>query len=219
MPQLLDHVHPAHCPATPAWRGMRRLSCAVAMAAAATGAHAASISVQVTDAAGKALPDAAVYLESKEARAAVKPGLEKTIAQVGMQFSPRVSIVTVGTAVAFPNQDKVRHHVYSFSPAKNFELKLYAGTPASPVVFDRSGIALLGCNIHDNMAAWVVVVDTPYHGRTGADGRVVLEGVPSGSYQLRAWHSSQPVGNAASEQAVAVSEATAPVSVKLKDAR
>jgi plastocyanin len=180
---------------------------------------AASLTVQVMDSAGKPLADAAVFLESKEARAAAKPGREVAVEQVALQFKPRMSIVTTGTAVSFPNHDKVRHHVYSFSPVKNFELKLYTGTPATPVVFDRSGIALLGCNIHDNMTAWVVVVDTPYFGRTGADGRVALEGVPRGSYQLRTWHTSQPVGAPASEQTVAVADSNPPVTVQLKDAK
>jgi hypothetical protein len=107
------------------------------------------------------------------------PGVE--IAQADKQFTPAVTVVTVGSAVSFPNRDTVRHHVYSFSPAKTFELKLYIGTPANPVVFDKPGIAVLGCNIHDTMAAWVVVVDTPHHGLTAASGRVRLADVPPGS--------------------------------------
>jgi hypothetical protein len=67
----------------------------------------------------------------------------------------------VGTSVHFPNRDSVRHHVYSFTPAKKYELKLYTGTPANPVVFDRAGVVPLGCNIHDRMSAHIVVVDTP----------------------------------------------------------
>jgi diguanylate cyclase (GGDEF)-like protein len=138
------------------------------------------------------------------ARAAARPlpGLE--IAQVDKQFVPRVSVVPVGSAVQFPNRDKVRHHVYSFSPAKTFDLKLYIGTPANPVVFDRSGIAVLGCNIHDKMVAWVVIVETPYFGRTDAQGRLRLDNVPPGSYQLRTWHADLPVGAAALEQPLSV---------------
>ena len=88
------------------------------------------------------------------------------MAQKGKQFDPTVLVVPVGTSVGFPNRDTVRHHVYSFSPVKTFELKLYSGVPANPVVFDKIGIAVLGCNIHDAMTAWVVVVDTPYFGRS-----------------------------------------------------
>lgn len=113
-------------------------------------------------------------------------------------------IVTTGTAVTFPNRDMVRHHVYSFSPTKKFELKLFAGTPANPVVFDKSGIAVLGCNIHDNMAAWVVVVDTPFYARTDSLGLAGLADVPAGSYRLRVWHSRLPVGAPAADQALTV---------------
>lgn len=177
---------------------------ACALAGVAGAAGAASVEVQVFGQDGKALPDAVVFLESRDARAAVRPLAGSEIAQVDKQFVPRVSVVPVGTAVQFPNRDKVRHHVYSFSPAKTFDLKLYIGTPANPVVFDRSGVAVLGCNIHDRMVAWVVVVETPYFGRTDAQGRLRLDNVPPGSYQLRSWHADLPVGAAAAEQALAV---------------
>jgi hypothetical protein len=117
--------------------------------------------------------------------------------------------------VLFPNQDTVRHHVYSFSPTKTFELKLYAGVPANPVIFDKVGIAVLGCNIHDNMVAWVLVVDTPYFGHTDAQGKLALDNVPNGSYKLRTWHSTLPTGAPAAEQAQAVGAAPAVVLIKL----
>ena len=147
------------------------LACLAAAAGVAFAAHAGTVDVQVTDAAGKPLAGAAVFLESKEARAASKPGPAVDVVQINRQFQPMVTVVPVGTAVNFPNRDTVRHHVYSFSPVKKFEIKLYVGTPAAPVVFDNPGIAVLGCNIHDTMAAWMVVVETPHHGLTGADGR------------------------------------------------
>lgn len=78
--------------------------------------------------------------------------------------------------------------MYSFSPAKTFELKLYAGVPEMPVLFDKPGIAVIGCNIHDQMAAWIVVVDTPLYGLTGADGRTRINAVAAGSYRLKVWH-------------------------------
>ena len=107
-----------------------------------------------------------------------------------------MTLVTVGTKVAFPNFDTVRHHVYSFSQAKTFELKLYAGVPAAPVVFDKPGLAVLGCNIHDRMAAWVVVADTPWFARTGADGIARIEGAPAGAYRIAAWHPGLPANGA-----------------------
>jgi plastocyanin len=190
----------------------------VLAAACPLAASAASVELRVTDAAGKPLPDAVVFLESKEAQAAVKPAAVE-IAQVARQFTPQVTVVPVGSSVSFPNRDTVRHHVYSFSPTKKFEIKLYVGTPTAPVVFDQPGIAVLGCNIHDSMAAWVVIVDTPYHARTGADGRVTLPQVPAGSYRLRAWHASMPPGAPATDQALMVETAPVQATVKLAGAR
>lgn len=167
---------------------------------ALAGAEAATLEVEVLGRDGRPLPEAVVFLESASARGASRPLPGVEVEQAGKRFTQRVTVVTVGTAVSFPNRDTVRHHVYSFSPAKTFELKLYIGTPANPVVFDRPGIAVLGCNIHDTMAAWVVVVETPHHGLTGATGRARLAEVPPGSYRLRAWHADLPPGAPALEQ-------------------
>ena len=170
---------------------------------------AGSVQVDVRDAVnGQPLDQAVVYLESADARRQVRPMQGVTMAQQKKQFVPAVLVATVGTEVQFPNLDAVRHHVYSFSPAKKFEIKLYKGKDASPVLFDQPGVVLLGCNIHDNMVGWIVVVDTPHHAQTGVDGtvpgRVRLDGVPAGSYQLRVWHPRQPVGDPALQQALQV---------------
>lgn len=167
-------------------------------------AHAATVSVQLQDAGGKPLPEGVVFLESREAKLLSKPLAGVEMAQVARQFTPRVLVVPAGTAVHFPNRDTVRHHVYSFSPTKKFELKLYTGTAASSVVFDQPGIAVLGCNIHDNMSAWVVVVETPYFAQSDSKGAVTLRDVPAGNYRLRVWHPGLAVGAPAAEQALAV---------------
>ncbi len=179
---------------------------------------AATVQVQVSDASGKGLADAVVFLESREAKLASKPIAGVEIAQVAKQFSPQVTVVPLGSAVQFPNRDTVRHHVYSFSPAKTFELKLYTGTAANPVVFDRTGIAVLGCNIHDNMSAWVVVVETPYFSRSADGGRAALANVPPGSYRLRVWHSTLPVGAPSLDQALVVGATDPVVAVRLTGA-
>ena len=153
-------------------------------------AQAANVNVVVTDAAGAPLADAVVMLEPVGARLPVKPMAGVQIAQRDQQFSPAVSVVTVGTPVLFPNQDTVRHHVYSYSAAKTFQIKLYAGVPHTPIVFDKPGIAVLGCNIHDSMIAWVVVTDTPLWARSAAGGRARVADVPPGAYQLHVWHAS-----------------------------
>ena len=191
------------------WRTPQALLCAFITL------PAAALDVLVTNPAGQALPGAVVFLQSQEARAAVRPTVGVEVAQARSRFVPEVTVVTVGSAVSFPNRDTVRHHVYSFSPAKKFEIKLYVGTPAAPVVFDQPGIAVLGCNIHDQMAAWVVVVDTPWHGSADANGRVQLPQVPAGTYTLRAWHASLAVGTPPIGQALRV-DASSPAQVQVK---
>jgi plastocyanin len=178
-------------------------------------ASAGSLRVQVLDSAGKPLKGAVVSLVSDAARRAVRPLPEQEISQENKQFVPAVRVVTVGTLVRFPNRDSVRHHVYSFSPAKKFEIKLYAGTPAAPVLFDQPGVAVLGCNIHDQMVGWVVVLDTPYFAQTDAQGQALLEGMPAGAHQLRAWHARLPVDVTPPQQAIALTEGDSTATVRL----
>jgi plastocyanin len=176
---------------------------ALALLATTVLARAAPVTVQVADAQGKPLAGAVVYLESPDAARAARPMPRARIVQAQRQFTPQVAVVTTGTAVDFPNHDTVRHHVYSLSPAKRFELKLYIGKPEAPVVFDRAGVAVLGCNIHDAMVGWVVIVDTPYFARTDDTGRATLE-APAGAYRLRTWHTDLAVGAPALDQALSV---------------
>lgn len=177
-------------------RRLRRLRCGApfaVMAALAAPAllAAAPLTVSVSDAAGRPLAQAVVYVLLRGVAQSAAPGATAQISQRERQFQPQVSVVQTGTAVAFPNFDTVRHHVYSFSPIRKFELKLYSGTPAEPVVFDKAGTAVLGCNIHDRMSAFVHVVDTPLFAQTGADGKATLD-VPAGEHRLRAWHARLP---------------------------
>ena len=101
-----------------------------------------------------------------EGKAPPPPSRRAVLDQKNRMFVPHVLPIQTGTAVTFPNSDNVRHQVYSFSPAKKFQLPLYAGTPAAPVVFDKPGVVTVGCNIHDQMSAYIVVVDTPYFALT-----------------------------------------------------
>lgn len=193
----------------------RALALACLCAGMAVGARAAGVQVEVLDAAGRPLPDAVVFLESAEARRLVRPLAEQEMSQEKKQFLPSVLVLTTGTEVRFPNRDTVRHHVYSFSPAKKFELKLYAGTPANPVRFDQPGVVVLGCNIHDHMVGWIVVLDTPYYAQTQAAGAAQMADVPAGSYRLRAWHPRLAVGAPALEQALTVPAGGAAATVRL----
>jgi plastocyanin len=179
-----------------------RLGLAGVLALVADGA-AAALTVQV-EARGGPLPDAVASLHSEAAVAAVRAGTAEMDQREG-QFLPRVLPVVVGTEVAFPNSDKVRHHVYSFSPAKRFELPLFSGRAATPVRFDRPGVATLGCNIHDWMIAYVVVLDTPYFARTADDGRAALQ-APPGRYRLRVWHERLGSGRDAFEREIEIGD-------------
>ncbi|PPT86025.1 methylamine utilization protein [Xanthomonas arboricola] len=153
---------------------------------AASCALATPLSVTVVDANGM-LVDAVVSLEP--ARPVAASGTPRTVEmdQVNSQFVPAVLAVRTGTLVRFPNNDQIRHQVYSFSAAKRFELPLFQGSTAAPVRFDQAGLVTVGCNIHDWMLGYIVVVDTPYFGKTGSDGRVQLD-APAGNYTLRVWH-------------------------------
>jgi plastocyanin len=163
--------------------GLFGLVCALGV----MGAGAADLQVRVENASATSLADAIVYAVPVTPAVRTAPA-KATIDQVNRQFVPRVSVVQTGASIEFPNSDNIRHAVYSFSPAKTFTLKLYAEKPANPVVFDKSGVVVLGCTIHDHMIAWVVVVDTPYFGHTDQSGAATLAALPPGDYRLYAWH-------------------------------
>ncbi len=150
-------------------------------------AGAASITFSVTDKSNAPLDDAVVYATLVPVAGLSKPARGGIVDQVSKEFVPYVTAVQTGTLVSFPNKDDIRHHVYSFSPAKTFELKLYSGTPSTPVLFDKPGPVVLGCNIHDWMLAYVYVVDTPHFAKT-AKGSARVEGLAAAEYELRAWH-------------------------------
>lgn len=110
------------------------------------------------------------------------------VAQQALTFIPFVSAIAVGSQVDFPNFDRTRHHVYSFSPAKVFQIQLYADTPEAPITFDKTGIVALGCNIHDYMQAFIYVGHTDLVAVTDENGQAVLPQLAAGSYQLLLWH-------------------------------
>jgi plastocyanin len=174
-------------------------------------AWSAVLSVSVTDAAGKPLEGAVVTVSVAGAPKVAPSGASAEMTQQNRQFAPRSLIVQAGTSVHFPNLDTVRHHVYSFSPAKTFELKLYAGTPSAPVVFDKTGVVVIGCNIHDRMSGWIVVVDTPYFAKTDAAGQARID-VPDGEHLVRVSHPQQPDGSVPFEKRA---RAGAPIAVRL----
>lgn len=108
--------------------------------------------------------------------------------QIQEQFVPKLLVVEVGSQVDFPNSDAVLHHVYSFSETKRFELPLFHGRVHPPVIFDAPGLVIVGCNIHDHMVGHILVVETPWHGITDAQGTVTFEGVPEADYRVELFH-------------------------------
>ena len=159
----------------------------VALLVAGGRVYAGDIEATVTAPSGRPLADAAVVLEPVSGSMPERHSTV-TIAQRDRELVPYVTVAQTNTPIEFPNQDPFKHHLYSFSPAKTFEIKLYAGKPAKPVVFDKPGEVALGCNIHDWMEAYVYVVDTPYFAKTDATGHARIAGVPPGSYRLKWWH-------------------------------
>lgn len=141
----------------------------------------------VTDASsGAPLEDAVVEVLHPGTSPAA--GEASQVMQRDAAFIPQVSVVAVGSRVSFPNRDTTRHHVFSFSPAKVFDLELYLQETPPPVIFDQAGVVVLGCNIHDHMQAFIVVSDAPGIAMTGVDGRVTLSDLPQGRHPLRVWH-------------------------------
>ena len=195
-----------------------RATLVIGLLLAAGSGTAATLAVDILDASGKPLADAAVYAEPEGALPALKSGKTVDIEQKGRKFIPTVTVIQTGTNISFPNNDTVRHHVYSFSPAKVFELKLYSGEPANPVHFDKPGTVVIGCNIHDQMAAYIHVVHTPYFTKSDAAGKAKLEGLSPGKYRLKAWHYGLPAGAPVHEQALVVtaSDASASISLNVK---
>ena len=159
----------------------------IALAAAPAAAGDLAVQVRAANGAGVANAVVTLYPGGRASPPAAGRG-NFEIAQRDLQFSPFVLVVPVGAQVSFPNFDDVRHHVYSFSPVRRFELRLYAREQTRSVRFERPGIVPLGCNIHDNMIAFIDVVDTGFAARTDSAGRANFTAIPGGPVLVRVWH-------------------------------
>ncbi|MET3107416.1 plastocyanin [Oxalobacteraceae bacterium GrIS 2.11] len=191
------------------------VSSVMAMLFYSTTSRSASLSVQVADSSGAPLENAVVYAEPLAGEVKLKRVPPVEISQVKRQFVPLVTVIQAGTEISFPNYDSVKHHVYSFSPAKHFDLPLYSGKAAEPQLFDKVGTVVLGCNIHDKMLAYVQVVNTPYFGKTDAAGKVRLVGMEAGKYVLKAWHFNLPPLDQTVAQSITLVEGDNAASFKL----
>lgn len=180
-----------------------RFAAAVLLSSQAFVASAGTLNATVLDQKGKPVEGAVVMLLEAKGRFKA-PKKAAVMDQVGKKFAPHVLPVLAGTKVEFPNQDEIHHHVYSFSKPKRFDLPLYKGKPAEPVVMDSTGVVKLGCNIHDWMSAHILVLPHPYFATTGADGKASIEGVPAGKHKVGVWSPRRKEEPAASAQELSV---------------
>ncbi len=172
-----------------------------------TAAHAAGVTGRVTLARGTA-GEAVVYLEGS---APARPLTHAIVDQRDKMFEPHVLVVTRGTTVRFPNNDTVFHNVFAYFQAKKFDLGMYPRGATKSITFDKTGLVVLLCNVHSDMSAYIMVVDTPYYAVTDGQGRFRLPNVPPGAYTLHAWHES----GAMLTQTVTIGGQTAPLTLTL----
>tara|TARA_R110002073_G_scaffold89873_1_gene212638 strand:- start:420 stop:1067 length:648 start_codon:yes stop_codon:yes gene_type:complete len=151
------------------------------------GTLAASLSAVINDQDGNPVDDAVIYIELVNGERPTYSAANFDVDQLDKTYVPHVRVITKGSTVSFPNSDDIRHHVYSFSDARTFELPLYIGTPAQPVLFDEPGVVDLGCNIHDFMRAYILVLETPFFAKT-VGGQLQLDGFADGTIDLMIWH-------------------------------
>ena len=183
------------------------LTLAVLLPTATFAADVPSISGRVVGADGTGIPEAVVFVETPVPPSVA--GAQATMDQINKTFVPGLLPIVVGTRVHFPNHDQIHHHVYSFSRTKSFELPLYKGEDAAPVLFDKVGVVKVGCNIHDWMSGIILVLPTPYFAVTDEDGRFTLSDLPHGTYKLAAWHAQSKAKPEDTQQSIAVSNAAA----------
>lgn len=151
---------------------------------------AATLELTVLDRDSRSVADVVVvaHLQGAPVTGQSEPRATAIMDQIERRFVPYILVVQAGTSVAFPNSDNVAHQVYSFSAPKRFQLALYRGHAHPPLVFDKPGLVVLGCNIHDDMLAYIYVTPSPYFGKTGGDGKLVLDALAAGNYELRLWN-------------------------------
>ena len=156
--------------------------------AACGSSYAADLNVSVLDPSGHGSVGIVLVAEPQFDLPARRVSRTVIMDQRQKQFVPNVLVIQAGTGVDFPNSDQIEHQVYSFSQAKTFQLSLYAGHKYPPIVFDRAGLVVVGCNIHDQMIGYIYVTDSPYFGRSDEAGQWTAHDLPPGKYRISAWH-------------------------------
>ena len=179
-------------------------------------AFAATLSVQVSDSAGRPAPDAVVSVVPDDNRQLPSHlPVKSIIDQRHETFIPLVVVVRKGGSVVFTNNDVTTHHVYSFSPIKQFEFLMPKGQVSSPLVFDQPGVAAIGCNIHDQMIAYVYVGDSPFAALTDLTGEATITDLPTGHYRVEVWHPALAPGSKAPSGALAIGEGNAKLKLEI----
>ncbi|MFL6736747.1 MAG: methylamine utilization protein [Sphingomonas sp.] len=194
-------------------RGLLLFAAGITLAAPAS---AAALTVRVVDAAGRGVRDAVVALYPSAGARAPRPGGRFVVSQQNLQFHPFLTIVPVGADVSFPNFDNTKHHVYSFSPSKRFELKLFAKDQSRTVHFDKPGIVALGCNIHDQMSAFIFVADSAWTARTNAQGLAIFNDAPGAPGRVTVWHPYLRAPGGSVQQALSAGQRGLNFSVRLR---
>ena len=195
---------------------MRIILFALALAGATSPLAAAPLSVRVVDNSGRPVRDAVVTFNPSTGARAPRTGNRYVVSQKNLKFQPFLSIVPVGAEVSFPNFDPTKHHVYSFSPAKRFELKLFARDQSRAVRFDKPGVVALGCNIHDAMSAFIFVTNSAWTARTNAQGVAVFADAPSAPGRLVVWHPYLRSPGGTMQQGLAAGQRNASFSIRLR---
>ena len=194
-------------------RGMLAISAGLCLTAPL---YAAPLSVRVVDGSGRPVRDAVVTYHPSAGARAPRPGGHHAISQKAMQFRPFLTIIPVGAEVSFQNFDSIKHHVYSFSPAKRFELKLFAKGQSRTVRFDKAGVIAVGCNIHDGMSAFILVTDSAWTARTNPQGMAVFADAPGANGRVTVWHPYLRAPGGILQQAVGPARRALKFSVRLR---
>src|SRR5213080_2462819 len=195
---------------------LRGILLVLALAGATTPLAAASVSVRVVDSSGRPVRDAVVTLYPSAGGRAPHGGGRYVISQQKLEFHPFLTIVPVGADVSFPNLDPTKHHVYSFSSAKKFELKLFARDQSRTVHFDKPGVVALGCNIHDQMSAFIVVTDSAWTARTNLQGMAAFADAPNAPGRVMVWHPYLRAPGGTVQQGVSAGQRSASFTVRLR---
>ena len=187
------------------------------------GVRAADLTVQILDQNGDPVSDVVVTYSPDDASSSENAsGAQSTpegsyeVSQKNIAFDPFVTLVPKGAEVTFMNEDTVLHHVFSFSKAKRFNLKLFGREEPQTVKFDEGGVVSIGCNIHDGMIAYINVVDAPYAAQSNGQGEVSLVGAPKGEGTLTVWHPLLKARKNTIQKSIAITDEMTPISIEEK---